>query len=113
MASEAKAVGALSGEPEIAYTTTTDGRGWIVVLATENEAGYRPLTYGPYADEERAKAVARNLNARLGMSEPRACLVVLSSMCPLPPSQHAKRRANWDVLERRAIERKSVGARTR
>ncbi len=86
-------------EPEIACVAVLVDEGWIVGLATENEAGYRAMNYGPYETEERAKMVASNMNKGLGLSDFRALLIAASSMWPWPAAKHAKRRAKWDAEE--------------
>lgn len=57
-----------------------EGRGWIVGLVDEFEPGYSPTTYGPYDEQDEAKAVAKNINDAKGISEREALMVVFSSM---------------------------------
>ncbi len=82
-------------EPERAYTAILDESGWIVGIATENEAGYRALNYGPYETEARAQMVAATMNKALGVSESRAILIAMSSMWPMSAAKHARRRKHW------------------
>jgi hypothetical protein len=90
------------GEPERAYSALDEGSGYVIGLATENEPGYHRLNYGPYETEAEARAVAENLNSRLGVSTRRALLIVGSSMFPASTEEHARRRASWDELEVRS-----------
>ena len=93
---------AASEAPSLAFTTIVTRDGYEVVLAEENEGGYRPTTYGPYETEAHARRVAEACNARIGVEAFRATLIVLSSMRPMSPREHAARRAKWPELERTA-----------
>lgn len=82
--------------PQKAVTALLADGGWIIGLATENEPGYSPLTYGPYDSEEEALKLADHINKHVyGLTPKRALMVVMSSMFPAPPAEHAKRRATW------------------
>jgi hypothetical protein len=92
---------------EAACTALAASGGWIIGRAVENEAGYWPLTYGPYDTEERAQMVANNINAQLGITPIRAMLIVASSMAPMGAKDHAARKRGWADAERDAIARKA------
>ncbi|HYE90778.1 MAG TPA: hypothetical protein VEA38_07160 [Terriglobales bacterium] len=73
----------------LAYTVvvggpgSTDEKPWVLAIAEENEPGYSPITgrySSPYATQEEGRAIARELNARLGHDERTAMEIVLSSI---------------------------------
>jgi len=81
-------------KPEQAVTALAHEDGWVIGLATENEAGYNRLNYGPFEAEARAFADATN-ERTFHVSPKRAMMIVASSMFPAPPRAHAKRRKEW------------------
>jgi hypothetical protein len=82
--------------PLKAVTHLVTDEGWVLGLATENEAGYNRLSYGPFDTEEEARALSDHINkTAYGLTPARALMVVSSSMFPAPPAAHAKRRKEW------------------
>lgn len=109
MGTENQGAPAAAQVPERAATALLMANGkWAIGLATENQAGYAELTYGPYDTEPEALAVVDHINANLGVSKIRAQLIVISSMSALSGVAHAKRKSTWDKIERDVAGRQAA-----
>lgn len=77
----------------VAYFATfgTTATEHVIVICEEGVSGYRPVnSYGPYGDEKHARAVAKNLNDRLGLSEKEAMRIVGTTMGRHPPRRRGQ-----------------------